>query len=148
MGPCPGKSENLSVMSHVMKKPVFAICEQQRRRSACASAITTSTQYSRIFKTLASFCGSAGWFESYLVANPEDRFSRDVALMGMLKLQTLPTHRRNPRRQVFSWLGSNGNDKSSNVAHAQTLSLVTRKPVFGVCDQLRLKQACWATETS
>ena len=26
-----------SDMSHVMKKPVYAICEQQRRRSACAS---------------------------------------------------------------------------------------------------------------
>ena len=25
-------------MSHVMRKPTFAICEQQRRRSACASA--------------------------------------------------------------------------------------------------------------
>ena len=25
-------------MSHVIRKPVFAICEQQRRRSACASA--------------------------------------------------------------------------------------------------------------
>ena len=24
-------------MSHVMRKPVYAICEQQRRRSACAS---------------------------------------------------------------------------------------------------------------
>ena len=29
----PGK-----YMSHVMRKPVFAVCEQQRRRSACASA--------------------------------------------------------------------------------------------------------------
>ena len=29
-----GKQEQLS---HVMKKPVYAICEQQRRRSACAS---------------------------------------------------------------------------------------------------------------
>ena len=27
------------------------------------------------------------------------------------------------------------------------MSLVTRKPVFGVCDQLRLKQVCSATET-
>ena len=26
------------------------------------------------FKTLASLCPSAGWFESYLVANPEDSF--------------------------------------------------------------------------
>ena len=28
------------------------------------------------------------------------------------------------------------------------VSPVTRKPVFGVCDQLRLKPACSATETS
>ena len=36
---------------HIMRKPVFALCEQQRCRSACASG----------------------------VANPEDRFSRDEA---------------------------------------------------------------------
>ena len=28
------------------------------------------------------------------------------------------------------------------------MSHVTRKPIFGVCDQLRLKPACSATETS
>ena len=39
----------------------------------------TSTCYSRNFKTLASLCGCAGWFESYLVGNPEDRISRDLA---------------------------------------------------------------------
>ena len=33
----------------------------------------------------------------------------------------------------------------SNILH---LSLVTRKPVFGVCDQLRLKPACLADEIS
>ena len=32
-----------------------------------------------------------------------------------------------------------------NVSH---MSLITRKPVFGVCDQVRLKLACSATETS
>ena len=31
------------------------------------------------FKTLAGHCGCAGPFESYLVTNPEDRFSREVA---------------------------------------------------------------------
>ena len=31
------------------------------------------------FKTLASLCSWADQFESYLVANPEDRFSRDEA---------------------------------------------------------------------
>ena len=30
---------------------------------------------------LASLCGSTGQFESYLVANPEDRFSHDKAHM-------------------------------------------------------------------
>ena len=28
------------------------------------------------------------------------------------------------------------------------MNLVTRKPVFGVCDQVRLKQACSATEAN
>ena len=51
----------------------YVICEQQRRRSACASAqseqrlycsllryYNISRFYSRNFKTLASFCGCAG----------------------------------------------------------------------------------------
>ena len=54
-------------MSLVRRKPVFALCEQQRRRSACASAqsdqhfvircldsITPLVDYFRNFKTLAS----------------------------------------------------------------------------------------------
>ena len=45
-------------LSHVMRKPVFWLCEQQRRRSACTCL-----------------------FVSYLVANPEDKFSRDGAQM-------------------------------------------------------------------
>ena len=81
-------------MSHVMRKPVYAICEQQRRRSACASAqsdqrlcyslprwYNTFSFYIQNFKPLASLCSWAGRFESYLVANPEDRFSHDVARM-------------------------------------------------------------------
>ena len=82
----------LSDMSHVMIKPVFAICEQQRRRSACASAqpdqrlcysllrwYNTYIFYIRNFKPLHSFCGCTGRFE-------------------------YPG--RKPRRQVFSWRGS------------------------------------------
>ena len=77
---------------HVMRKPVYAICEQQRRRSACASAQSdqhlccslprwyiTSSFYIRNFKPQPKFCGCAGRFESSLVANPEDRFFRDEA---------------------------------------------------------------------
>ena len=77
-------------MRLVIRKPVYAICEQQRRRSACASAqsdqrlccslpryYNTSSFYIQNFKPLSSFCGCAGRLVSYLVANPEDRFSHD-----------------------------------------------------------------------
>ena len=60
----------------------YVICEQQRRRSACASAqsdkrlcclllrwYNISRFCSRNFKTLASFCGCAGRFVSGLVGN-------------------------------------------------------------------------------
>ena len=35
------------------------------------------------FKTLNSLCSWAGRFESYLVKNPEDRFSRNEAHMEL-----------------------------------------------------------------
>ena len=79
-------------MSCAMRKPVHSICEQQRRRSGCASAQSdqhlccslprsyyTSSCNSQNFKTLASLCSWAGRFVSYLVTNPEDRFSHDEA---------------------------------------------------------------------
>ena len=91
----PGPLSSTAVnrhMSHVMRKPVLTICEQQRCRSACASTqsdqrlccslpeyYNTSSFYIRNFKPLPSFCGCAGQFVSYLVANPEDRFSGDQA---------------------------------------------------------------------
>ena len=62
-------------MSHFMKKPVYTICEQQRRRSACASAqsdqrlccslpgkYNTSSFYIQNFKPPQSFCGCADRF--------------------------------------------------------------------------------------
>ena len=83
-------------MTHVMRKPVFAICEQQRRRSACASAqfeqhiccslprqymYNTPSFYIRNLKPLPSFCDCEDRFASSLVTNPEDRFARDEARM-------------------------------------------------------------------
>ena len=56
-----------------MRKPVFVICEQQRRRSACASA-QSDQQVAQADQHLYY-----SQFESYLVENPEDRFSCDVA---------------------------------------------------------------------
>ena len=47
------------------------------------SIINTSTCYSRNFKSLSGLISWADRFESYLVANPEDRFCPDVAQIVM-----------------------------------------------------------------
>ena len=92
------KSATLSELSHVMRKPVYAIFQQQRRRSACASAQSarslistfvvgcletiipeTFTCYIHNFRTLASLWSGVGLFESYVIENTKDRFSRDEA---------------------------------------------------------------------
>ena len=79
---------NYIIMSLVIRKPVLATCEQQRRRSASLSAqsdqhlcCSLPSFYTQNFKPLPSFCGCAGWFEPTVVANPEDRLSCDEAHM-------------------------------------------------------------------
>ena len=80
--------------SHVMRKPVIAICEQQRRRSACASAqsdqrlcysllrkFNICSFYRQNLKSRISLYCWADQFESYMVANLEDKISRDVVHM-------------------------------------------------------------------
>ena len=71
-----------------MTKPVFATCEQQSHRWDCADQhlccllprqYNTYTCFIQNFKPLARLCSWAGRFESFLVGNPEDRFSHDVA---------------------------------------------------------------------
>ena len=72
------------------------------------------------FKTLASLWSWAGWFESYLVANPEDRFSRDEAqLLGIIWI---------PLRQ-YKWAALWQNQNN------------------GMCAQRRLRSA-WASAQS
>ena len=72
-------------MSHVMRKPVLPYANNkgadQRLYCSLLRQYNISSFYIRNFKTLASFCGCVGRFESNLVANPEDRFSRDEARM-------------------------------------------------------------------
>ena len=52
----------------------------------------TSSFYIRNFKPLPSFCGCAGRFVSYLVTNPEDRFSRDEAHMIFKYCNAVPNY--------------------------------------------------------
>ena len=66
---------------------IVVACEQQKRRSACASAqadqrlchslsvnCNSQTNYRNNFDNLASLCSWTGWFEPYLVAYHEGRF--------------------------------------------------------------------------
>ena len=89
-------------MSLIMRKSAYAICDQQRYRSACASVqsdqhlccslpreYNISSFYICNFMTLSSFLSWADRFESYLVKNLEDRFSRDEAQMGVFQNFTL-----------------------------------------------------------
>ena len=83
----------------------FVICEQQRCRSACASAqsdqrlycsllryYNISRFYSRNFKTLASFCGCAGRLCLAWSETPEYTFCRDVAqIKGQKQWRTSST---------------------------------------------------------
>ena len=82
-----------------MRKPVFAICEQQRCKSACASVQSDQSFVVHCLdsiipilaiaksSTLASLCSWAGQFESTLVANPAG-FYRDEAQTVMCRGQT------------------------------------------------------------
>ena len=81
-----------------MRKPVLAICEQQRCRSAQSDQhlsrslprwYNISSFYIRNFKPLASLYSWEGRFESTLVGNPEDRFSRDKAQINISFMRAL-----------------------------------------------------------
>ena len=61
---------------------IWAMPSTQSDQHLCCSlprSYNTSSFYIQNFKPLPNFCGCAGWFESTLVANPEDRFSHVVA---------------------------------------------------------------------
>ena len=109
--------------SHVIRKPVYATCEQQKCRSACASAqsdhclccllprqYNISGFYIRNFKPLASFCDCAGRFESNQVKNPKDRFSHDKAHFNLHyrnKKVYLPENTLNePAHEIMAQLSS------------------------------------------
>ena len=75
------------------------VCEQHRRRPACASAQTDQrhcysltgkyhilTCFKRNFNILASLCSCEDWFEFRLVGYPENRFCRDEAQLAIVFL--------------------------------------------------------------
>ena len=55
----------------------------------CLDSMTIYSFYMQNLQPVASFCGWAGRFESYLVANPKDR-SDEAQNSFMLNVQKLP----------------------------------------------------------
>ena len=126
--PCSSSNSN---MSHVMRKPVFAICEQQRHRSACASAqsdqclkvvrcldsiiyILAISKFSRLW--LASVAGQAGLCRT--CSQTQDRFFLDGAHIWCRKVQmshdmTKPTKWLCAQQRLRSAWASTQSDQSS-----------------------------------
>ena len=76
------RTKRTNIWARPWENVTYAVCEQQRRRSDCASALSDqhlccsllrqydiSRFYSPNFKNLASFCGCAGQFVSGLVGD-------------------------------------------------------------------------------
>ena len=76
---------------------------------------------------------------SDLVGNPEDQFSQNEAHMAVLMLRR--------KKKCFAQSNPELNLAVSRLKNAMySLSLVLRKPVFGVSDQVRHKPGCTVTE--
>ena len=85
-------------MRSVMRKPAFYLCEKKGTDQLCSNCTadqclcfryTDSTfplllKY-EISKPLSIFCECTDWFVSDLVGNPEDRFTRKMAHIFVLK---------------------------------------------------------------
>ena len=74
----------------------------------------------------------------------------------ILKFQTQKNCRNCPKNWFYhrlmcpnsAYRMANSRDRDRLLLEQSDTSLVTRKPVFGICDHIRLKPACSATETS
>ena len=125
-------------LSCLVTKPTIWLCPQRRLRSAWASAqsdqslrcalcwrLRVQAIFMRTAKTLIRLGGCPGWSESLLGAHSLCWFCHEAA-------------------PLYHCYSLQGRGFGANI----TLSHVTRKPVFGVCDLVRLKPGCWATETN
>ena len=106
------QSDSLWKIIHVMRKPVYAICEQQRHRSACSLISASVVRFLdsiislvSLLLTLANPCSWADWFVSYLVENPEDRFSHDEAqiIQASLRNYLCFFSQSNPIKKIIIW---------------------------------------------
>ena len=122
------------------------------------------------FKPHASYCSWAGWFESDLVGNSQrhvfswwgsyvlyylgskqERILSNCAnALADLCLCFSPYGKKNGFVMMLLKYGKHCTmccSSSKFWVHLH-MSFITRKPVFVVCNQVRLKLACLATETS
>ena len=110
-------------MSHIVWKSTKGPCQQQRCRRACS--ISPQSQL------LPHLCVDKGNFN---VLTKSQTFGPPGWLCMLIKFFLMVS----PRTTLVKGY--------STQIYQQHLSLVTRKPVFRVCDQVRHKPVCAATE--
>ena len=116
-----------------MRKPVYVI--YTRKTKAYISLISAfAVRWLDSIIPLASLCSWAGRCVSYLVANPEDRFSHDEAPLDQLNNVSM-----NNRTRTF--LPQEHSCQQQNMNHDMT------KATKWVCAQRRLRSA-WASAQS
>ena len=91
------------------------------------------------FMTLACFCSWAGWFESHLVKNVKDRFSRDVTHLETYMMLLCSLHNQLSISLIwlkYIWKGCESPNRSS-VHHLNTC------PYFYRTDNATLYSSCY-----
>ena len=154
-----------------MRKPAFLHMRKQKRRSAAAALFSLhrlynpSTSKNQNYKPLPIFCGCTALFVSDLFRNPQGRFSHEVALLVSIDISLdflsdiwspAPILCKSCLSILSVCVGGGGVVTYSNLGYPLQpplgkigniyMSLVVRKPVFGVSDLVQHKPGCTATE--
>ena len=137
-------------MSRLMTKPTKWLCAQRRLWSAWASAILLVLSWVDWYVNMMLGCWKASMFPTIYIHYKWSPWSLLFSLGFFFSSFT----ERTPLYGTYTWYRCASKYKDlhgTRVISSQQsvyLSLVMRKPAFGVCDQVRLKPACSASETS
>ena len=131
-----------------MTKQTKWVCAQRRLRSAWASAQSDQSSLSA-WRKLGSL--ATHWAHSE-DSDQTGRMPRLIWVFAGCTLILLVLSYRGSFKVFKKTIDPDQKPQSAvfdlDLIYYMYLSHVTRKPVFGVCDQVRLKQACSVTETS
>ena len=149
-------------LSRVIRKPVYAPCEQQRRRSIESHHQKTCLCPMRTTKAQINWIASSeNLFMPYVNNKGADRLSRVIrkpvyALCEQQRRRSIESHHQKTclcpmwtTKAQINWVSSSENLFMPYVNNkgADQLSRVIRKPVYALCEQQRCRSACASTQS-